>query len=193
MGVLQSLVLKNRSYRRFKEDENISSDFLKELVSLASITPSGRNAQPLKYVLINTPETNLKVFNTLSWAAYLKGKGTPIEGERPSAYIVILLDKHISENPFCDHGIVAQTILLGAVEKGYGGCMIMNIKKEELSNILNLPEHFEILMVIALGKPIEQVVLETMPQDGNFQYWRDEQQVHHVPKRSVNELILKIQ
>jgi len=193
MGVLQSLVLKNRSYRRFKEDENISSDFLKELVSLASITPSGRNAQPLKYVLINTPETNLKVFNTLSWAAYLKGKGAPNEGERPSAYIVILLDKHISENPFCDHGIVAQTILLGAVEKGYGGCMIMNIKKEELSNILNLPEHFEILMVIALGKPIEQVVLETMPQDGNFQYWRDEQQVHHVPKRSVNELILKIQ
>ncbi|HOT13880.1 MAG TPA: nitroreductase family protein [Bacteroidales bacterium] len=193
MGVLQSLVLKNRSYRRFKEDENISSDFLKELVSLASITPSGRNAQPLKYVLINTPETNLKVFNTLSWAAYLKGKGAPNEGERPSAYIVILLDKHISENPFCDHGIVAQTMLLGAVEKGYGGCMIMNIKKEELSNILNLPEHFEILMVIALGKPIEQVVLETMPQDGNFQYWRDEQQVHHVPKRSVNELILKIQ
>ncbi|HEY9125115.1 MAG TPA: nitroreductase family protein [Bacteroidales bacterium] len=193
MGVLQSLVLKNRSYRRFKEDEIISSDFLKELVSLASITPSGRNAQPLKYVLINTPETNLKVFNTLSWAAYLKGKGAPNEGERPSAYIVILLDKHISENPFCDHGIVAQTMLLGAVEKGYGGCMIMNIKKEELSNILNLPEHFEILMVIALGKPIEQVVLETMPQDGNFQYWRDEQQVHHVPKRSVNELILKIQ
>jgi nitroreductase len=192
MGVLHSLVFKNRSYRRFKEDESISSDFLKELVSLASFTPSGRNAQPLKYVLINTPETNLKVFSTLAWAAYLKGKGTPIAGERPSAYIVILLDKHISENPLCDHGIVAQTMLLGAVENGYGGCMIMNIKKDELRNILSLPEHFEILMVIALGKPIEEVVLETMPPDGNFQYWRDEQQIHHVPKRSTNELILNI-
>ena len=192
MGVLQSLVLRNRSYRRFKEDEAISSDFLKELVSLASFTPSGRNAQPLKYVLINSPESNLKVFNTLAWAAYLKGKGTPIAGERPLAYITILLDKRISENPFCDHGIVAQTMLLGAVENGYGGCMIMNIKKEELRNILNLPEYFEILMVIALGKPIEQIALETMLPDGNFQYWRDKQQVHHVPKRGANELILNI-
>ncbi|MCX7987459.1 MAG: nitroreductase family protein, partial [Bacteroidales bacterium] len=113
----------------------------------------------------------------------------PSEGERPTAYIVMLLDKNISEQPFCDHGIAAQTILLGAVEKGLGGCILMSIKKDMLREALQIPHTLEILMVIALGKPAEKIVIDPMPANGDFKYWRDEEGIHHVPKRSLSELI----
>lgn len=191
MSSLRNLVIKNRSYRRFDEGYAIPLETLEEFVDLTRYGASGRNAQPLKYILSNTPEANQLIFPTLVWAAYLKDWAGPTEGERPAAYVVMLLDKNISEQPLCDHGIAAQTILLAAVEKGLGGCILMSIKKEQLREALQIPASFEILMVIALGKPAEQVVIEPLPSNGDFKYWRDEQGVHHVPKRSLEEIIWK--
>ncbi len=188
---LKDLVLLNRSYRRFDETHFFSIKELEELIDLTRYIASGRNAQPLKYILSYQPSTNNLIFPTLTWAAYLKDWDGPADGERPTAYIVMLLDKSISEQPLCDHGIAAQTILLGAVEKGWGGCILMSIKKQQLNEVLDIPTHFEILMVIALGKPIEKIVLEPMV-NGDFRYWRDENNVHHVPKRALNEIIWKI-
>ncbi|MCE1255467.1 MAG: nitroreductase family protein [Anaerolineae bacterium] len=190
--MFRDLVLKNRSYRRFFEDESISLETLKELVDLARVTPSAANSQPIKFILSNEPETNSKIFPALLWAAYIKDWAGPQPGERPSAYIVVLLDKNIRPTVICDQGIAAQTILLGAVEKGLGGCMIASVRKEDLSRDLNIPERYEILLVIALGKPNEIVELEPVPESGDIRYWRDEQQTHHVPKRSLDDLILKI-
>ncbi len=191
MSVLKELVLKNRSYRRFDEKFQVSPEILMELIDLARITPSARNAQPLKYIISYTAESNRLIFPSLAWAAYLKNWNGPAEGERPTAYIVVLLDKNISENPFCDHGITAQTILLGAVEKGLGGCIIMSLKKDKLKEDLQISDQYEILMVIALGKPAEKIVLEPIPKNGDFRYWRDEADTHHVPKRSLEEIVVK--
>ena len=188
--MIRDLVEKNRSYRRFIQDEIIGLDTLRELVDIARITPSAANSQPIKYILSNDPALNEKIFSALLWAAYIKDWGGPQPGERPSAYIVMLLDKNIRPNVICDQGIAAQTILLGAVEKGLGGCMIASVRKEELSKTLNIPERYEILLVLALGKPKETVVLEAMPESGDIRYWRDEQSIHHVPKRSLDEIIL---
>lgn len=184
------LVLKNRSYRRFYEDVPIGLDTLRELVNLARLTPSARNMQPLKYVLCCERETNAAIFATLAWAGYLPDWPGPVEGERPSAYIVVLGDKTLSQSFGVDHGIAMQTILLGAVEKGLGGCIIGSIQREKLRQILGIPERFEILNVVALGKPKEVVVLDPVGPDGNIKYWRDKDQVHHVPKRSLEELIV---
>lgn len=189
--MLKDLILKNRSYRRFCEEIQIEKQTLLELIDLARLSASGRNAQPLKYILSNTSELNSKIFPALAWAGYLKDWEGPADGEKPSAYIIMLLDKAISTNYFCDNGIAAQSILLGATEKGLGGCMIMSIKKEMLQKALSIPEQFEILMVIALGKPKEVVVLEPMTENGDCKYWRDSQQVHHVPKRALEEIVLK--
>ncbi|OPY10908.1 MAG: Nitroreductase family protein [Syntrophus sp. PtaB.Bin001] len=90
----------------------------------------------------------------------------------------------------CDHGIAAQSILLGAVERGLGGCMIASIKRESLRKVLNIPEKYEILLVLALGKPGESVFLENLGPDGDIRYWRDEKGGHHVPKRPLADLIL---
>lgn len=188
--VLKDLVAKNRSYRRFDESFPITEQTLRELVDLARLTPSGANFQPLKYLLACTPEKNAEIFPTLAWAGYLKEWPGPDAGERPSAYILILGDTEITKNFGCDHGITAQTILLGAAEKGLGGCMIGNIKRESLREALGISERFEILLVLALGKPVEEVVIEELPEDGSVKYWRDEKAVHHVPKRALKNIII---
>ena len=189
--MLSDIVLKNRSYRRFDESFDIDDKLLRECVDLARLSASGANAQPLKYVLSNNRQTNAKIFSTLSWAGYLQDWPGPAEGERPSAYIVVLVDTNLRKDPGCDHGIAAQSIMLGAVEKGLGGCMLGSIRKQELSDALQLPSHFEILLVVALGKPVETVEVEAVGRDGDIKYWRDANGVHHVPKRALDDIILE--
>jgi len=189
--MISELIRQNRSIRRFHQDEAIPESDLLEMVDNARLTPSGRNAQTLRYVLSNTPEMNALIFPTLAWAGYLTGWGGPKEGERPSAYIVILNDDTISKTYFCDHGIASLAILLTAVEKGYGGCIIASVKSDVLRETLQIPEKYSIVQVIALGKPAETVVIEPMT-DGDIKYWRDAQEVHHVPKRRLDDIIVKL-
>lgn len=187
---LRELVLKNRSYRRFFQEQPLTLDILRELVDLARLTPSGANRQPLRYILSAEVEKNAAIFDCLAWAGYLRDWPGPDEGERPTGYVVILLDTEINKNAGCDHGIAAQTILLGAAERGLGGCMIGSIQRERLSAALHIPQKYEILLVLALGAPKESVTLEQVGADGDIRYWRDAQGGHHVPKRSLDELII---
>jgi len=191
MNGLHDLVSRNRSCRRFEESYAIPRDTLVELVALARCTASAANRQPFKYILSADPETNDHIFPCLTWAASLKDWDGPAPGQRPSAYIVILIDKRITEDWWCDDGIAAQTILLGAVEKGLAGCMMGAIQKERLQQELNIPDHLMIRLVLALGKPAETIVLEDLEPGGDIQYWRDQSDIHHVPKRKLEELILK--
>jgi nitroreductase len=188
--MLRDLVLRNRSYRRFYQEISINRETLKELVDLARLSASAANRQPLKYALSCDARTNAKVFPNLAWAGYLKDWSGPEKGERPSAYIVILGDSTISSSIDCDHGIAAQSILLGATEKGLGGCIIGSVRKSALSQALAIPAEYEILLVIALGKPKESVVLEDMATGGDIRYWRNDQGVHHVPKRLLDDVII---
>ena len=185
---LKDLLLKNRSYRRFYQEVKIPFEELKELVGLTCFCASGRNAQPLWYAIVDTGEKCGMVFSQLAWAGYLTEWPGPEEGERPVAYLIQLLDTRVVENCLCDDGIQAQTILLGAVEKGYGGCIIKAFKNEALREILGLPEYMSIRYVLALGKPKETVVLESMKNE-DYKYWRDAAGVHHVPKRDPEALI----
>ena len=188
--MIKELVLKNRSYRRFDANVLVNTQTLYDLVELARICPSAANLQPIKYYLSNSADLNDIIFSTLAWAGYLKDWAGPQQDEQPSAYIIILGDKSIKADFGIDPGIVAQTMLLGAVEKGLGGCMIASVRRQELHQALNLPDELEIVLVIALGKPVETVILEDLPADGSIRYYRDEQAVHHVPKRSLQELIV---
>ncbi len=188
---VKKLVKKNRSYRRFYNSYKVPKKLLVELVDIARLTPSARNLQPLKYFISCDKDTNEKIFSTLSWAGYLKPGGIEIAPEeRPSAYIVILGDKRISDNFMVDAGISAQTILLAAVEKKLGGCIVATIKKDILRNLIPENENYEILLVIALGKQKEKVVIEEM-KGNDVKYWRTDM-IHHVPKRSLKEILLNL-
>ncbi|MGE5350601.1 MAG: nitroreductase family protein [Acidobacteriota bacterium] len=188
--MLKDLILKNRTYRRFFEDEVISRQTLTELVDLARLSASASNLQPIKYILSSDRELNSEIFPCLAWAGYLKDWPGPIEGERPAAYIIMLGDTSISKIFGSDQGIAAQSIMLGAVEKGLGGCIIASVQKQKLREVLNISEHLEILLVLALGKPKENVVIENLPLTGEVRYWRSEDGTHHVPKRSLDEIII---
>jgi len=188
--MLHELILKNRSYRRFDEADAIEMEVLTSLVDLARCSPSAANLQPLKYILSCEPAKNALIFPHLAWAGYIEDWDGPGEGERPSAYIVILGDSTIGAKFQYDAGIAAASILLGAVEQGLGGCMIGSIQRDELRAALRIPDRFEILLVVALGRPQERIVLETTGADGDIRYWRDADGVHHVPKRPLDELII---
>ncbi len=180
---------KSRSYRRFHEDVAIPVEDLMTIADAARLSPSGRNIQPLKFFISHTRELNEKVFPTLAWAGYLTEWDGPEAGERPSAYIIQLLDTQIATATICDEGITAQSILLQATELGYGGCIIASVKREALREALGLPEHLQIKNVIALGRPKETVIIEDM-KDGEYKYWRTPDATHHVPKRPLDEIVI---
>ena len=188
--MIRDLILQNRSRRRFYQEVTIEHKTLRDLIDLARCSASAANRQPLKYILSCDPEKNAQIFPHIGWVRALKDWPGPVEGERPSAYIIILLDTEISKYAGCDHGIAAQSIFLGASERGLGGCMHGSAKKEELSKALGILPRYETLLGLSLGKPKEEVVLETTGPDGNFNFWRDSDSVYHVPKRRLDDIII---
>lgn len=188
--MLRELIVRNRSYRRFYQQETVDLDTLRELVDLARLSASGANRQPLKYALFCDEERNAQIFACLGWAGYLKDWDGPVEGERPAAYIVILGDTEISASFGVDHGIAAQSILLGATERGLGGCIIASVQRDRLREALGIDGRYEILLVLALGRPKEVVIVEPVGPGGDIRYWRDEQGAHHVPKRDLDDIIV---
>lgn len=188
--MLADLVLQNRSCRRYYQGHRVSADTLWGLVDLARLSASGANLQPLKYIASCHPEQNEIIFKTLAWAGYLKDWPGPAEGEKPAAYIIIMADTAISQDPGCDHGIAAQSILLGAREKGLAGCLLGTIKRRQLQEQLGIAPQYKILLVVAIGKPREEVVVDPLKADEGVKYWRDAEDVHHVPKRLLENIMV---
>ena len=189
--MIEDLIRKNRSCRRFYENHDCDVETLKGLVNLARLSASAANLQPLKYIICSDRQKNEEIFRCLGWAAYLKDWQGPEPGERPSAYIIILGDSAIARDFGCDHGIAAQSILLGAREAGLAGCMIGNIRRKTLASVFDVPAHLKILLVIALGRPKEVIELQSVGPDGAIKYWRDDKGVHHVPKRNLSDIVFK--
>ena len=189
--MIEDLIKSNRSCRRFLPKATVPVDTLRWLVNLARMSASAANLQPLKYILAHEPHKNEKIFSCLKWAAYLKDWPGPPEGERPSAYIIMVGDGNLAKNFGADTGIAAQSILLGARERGLAGCMIGSLNQAVLQEMFQLPAPLEILLVIALGKPKETAVIDDMQPGDGIEYWRDEQGVHHVPKRRLGDIILR--
>ena len=184
------LVRDNRSCRRFDNAVPVETDTLEKLVDLARNCASAANMQPLKFFLSSDPKRNEDIYSCLGWAAYLKDWKGPTPEERPAAYIIIMGDHRIADKFWCDHGIAAQTILLGARAMGLAGCMFAAVNTKRLASLLKLGEHLETKLVVALGKPVEIACIDDVEDGGDIRYWRDDNQVHHVPKRKLQDLII---
>ncbi|NLJ80141.1 MAG: nitroreductase [Firmicutes bacterium] len=187
--MFKELVKKTRSFRRFKQEPAPSLEQLEELVGLTRFSPSAGNLQPLKYVLVRAEEQRGQVFSCLTWAAYLKDWAGPAKEERPTAYIIICSDPEINSEPETDVGLAAQTLLLGAREQGWGGCLLASIDRARLRQFLDLSPALKIHLTLALGTPAETVKV-TEAAGENIRYWRDAQQIHYVPKRKREDLII---
>lgn len=188
--MISDIVYRNRSYRRFYESKRITLEMLLSIMETARFIPSAANLQKIRYYLIYDQEKCNQIFPDLKWASYLKNWNGPKPGERPSAYIIILAPINSSNMVYIDAGIAAQTILLCAVEKGLGGCILGSVDRKKVQHTFSLPENTEIILVIALGYPAEKVIIEDVTEPEKIEYWRDEQDVHHIPKRKLSELII---
>lgn len=186
----EELITKARSHRRF-DQKTLPEGFLKRMVGYARLSPSSGNMQFLKFVTIESKEARESLFPKLKWAGALKEWDGPAPGERPTGYVVILLDKNINANPSCDHGITAQSMVLGAAAEGVACCMIGSFGKVSVSEILKLDENLSPCLILAFGYPGEEVVLEDLKSGSTSSYYRDGADVHHVPKRTVDELIVE--
>ena len=191
--MLIDLLKKNRSYRGYDDSFRIDRSMLEELIDCTRYTASSVNIQPLKYFAASEPETVALIQPLTHWAGKLKELHLPREGHRPTAFIVICQDMSVSDSPTMfqrDIGIAAQTILLAATEKGLGGGMIGSFEKNALKKALSLPEQIEPMMVLAIGKPDETVLLTEVGPGGSTDYYRDENDVHFVPKRALKDILL---
>lgn len=191
---MQEIIAKTRTFRRFVEKDRISTKTLQDLIDLARLGGSARNSQPWQYMLVTDPKVCEQIFPYLGWAGYLSDWKGPIEGERPSAYILCLLNKKWLKGPESeaqfDLGIATQNILLGAMDQRIGGCRI-GAFNPKLSEVFHLPDHLDLSLVLALGKPRETVIVEECASDEEIKYWRDEKGVHHVPKRSLESCLIE--
>ncbi len=175
-----------RTIRKYMQ-KDVPQEVLLRCVDAARLSPSGANRQPLKYVIVNDQELLKEVFSTLKWAGYLPGY-QPSEHEMPRAYIVIVLDKSIHENPGHDAGIAAMSISMVAYDAGLGSCILGAVDREKLRGILKMPDGLDIVLVVALGYPAENPVADKV-RDGDIKYWLDENGVLHVPKRDLEEVV----
>ena len=190
--MIRDLAIKNRSYRAYDRSVRISRNEMEELVDMTRYVASSVNDQPLKYYIACEEEDVKKVQALTLWAKGLPELHLPFPGTEPVAFVVICIDQDIvvgGRNYLRDIGAVAQTMLLAAVEKGLGGCMIGNIMKGSLKNLFNMPQNIEPNLVVAFGKPDEKIVI-TDVKDGNTHYYRDADGTHYVPKRSLDEILL---
>ncbi len=190
---LKDLIKKNRSYRGYDESRKVTRDELLEMVDCARLTASSVNQQPLRYYLANEKEDVEKIQALTQWARALPELELPHKGMYPTAFIVICQDMRVSDSlaKFSrDVGIAAQTILLKATEMGLGGCMIGSFDAKKVSEAVQLPEYIKPHLVVAIGKPAEKVVLKEIGPEESTKYYRDENDVHYVPKRRLNDLII---
>ena len=193
--MIKDIAARCRSYRRFFEDEHIPRELLVSWVDTARVVASSANGQPLRYLVFDAPQDCERIFPNTAWAGALKDWPGPEEGERPSAYIVICCDSQRSLGErftAWDEGIAAQTIMLAATEAGFGGCMIASFKKASVAELCGVAgSAIEPSLVLALGKPKEDVRLVEMGEDGSTTYYRDAQQVHYVPKRPLSDILIQ--
>ena len=182
MELLES-IKRRRSIRRFKQ-EPVPESLLKDLVSVAVVAPSGGNAQPLRYVIVHTPEMVKGVFELTAWAAHVRPKRNPVWGvSAPTAFIAVCVASGVENNPllFADAGASIQNMLLRAVDLGLGACWLGAFDKGKVADALLL-EDLGCVYLVAVGYPDESPEMQTIKVGQPTKYNVDANDVLHVPK-----------
>jgi nitroreductase len=186
----ETLVQKRRTIRRFSQ-EPIGLEQLKKLIGYARVAPAGNNIQAVEYIIVLNQETREKLFPLVKWAASLpQGKRAPKPGQEPTGYIIVLLNTKIKKGADFDVGASVENILLGATNIGLAACWMGAIDRKIIGKLLDIPKFYDVKHVISLGYPGEESVVEEYKD--SFKYWKDEDKKMHVPKRSLDNIILKI-
>ena len=193
--MIHEIVTASRTVRSFDETKPVSCETLEKLIDTARLSPSAKNAQPLRYILINEKETVETLVSMTKYAAALPELHLPPVGHHPTAFIAVLTDTEVSavngRFTMFDAGLSCQSLMLRAHEEGLGGVILASFEAERVKTVLDIGERYEPLVLIALGVPDEEVRLCEVGDDGKTEYYRDENDVHFVPKRKLGDVIIK--
>ncbi|MCL5071622.1 MAG: nitroreductase family protein [Actinobacteria bacterium] len=183
-------IISRRTIRKFKQTD-IPVEILKKIVNAGRLAPSAGNLQPLEYFIAVDNALREKIFSTLSWARYIKPEGNPQKGEKPMAYIIIIVNDKIANPALFKYDIGASTenIIITALAEGIGCCWIASVNKNDLSEILQIPKDYSIDCVLAFGYPLENPVYEDIKKDGSIKYYKDSEGRLHVPKRKLEDIV----
>ncbi len=181
------LILSRRTIRQFKPIP-IARAILERIVNAGRLAPSAGNMQPLEFVVVDDREMCRRVFPCLRWAAYIAPHGNPRPGQEPVAYIFPVINLGIREKGYeNDVGAAVENMILTAWEEGIGSCWLISVERAKAAEMLGLPPDYRIDSVLALGYPAERPVIEDFA--GSVKYWKDEQDVLHVPKRRLVDVL----
>ena len=176
-----------RTIRKFTQ-EPIPKQILTRIADAARLSPTANNRQPLRFLVVNDPKLCEQVFPCTHWARSLGPEGTPGEGERPTAYILILVEKEL-ESPWIAHdvGAAAQTIMLAAQNHRIGTCWMASIDRDAIGELLHIPWKYRLDTLISIGYPAERSVYED--EQGDVTYYKDGQGIMHIPKRRLTDIL----
>jgi len=180
---------KRRSIRKFT-DQPVDYELLKKFVSYARLSASAKNLQPIRYYIACGGKIADDIFQHVSWAGYLKGAHSPSFEQRPRAYIMFLYDKDIAAAPRWDIGASSHAIQLMAQYEGLGTCWMGAINRSKITELCKISDAYTLDSLLAIGYPGESPVTESV-DDGDIKYYLDDEKVLHVPKLSIDDIIIK--
>jgi len=128
------------------------------------------------------------LFAPLAWGGYVTPRRVPAEGCRPMAYVVAVICDNEVSGVLSDGGAAMQTMILTAWSEGVASCWIASVNRPAVAELLGVPEEFRVYDVLALGYPDEKPVPEVMQGD-SIKYWLDDNDVLHVPKRRLSDVV----
>lgn len=185
-GSVYQLIIKRRSIRRFRP-QKVPYELLEKAVNAGRLAPSAGNHQPWEYIIVDDEKLVPKIFSLVRFAGYLDWSPQP--EEMPTSYIAVIIRKERIHATY-DVGLAAENIILTCLEKGVGSCLIRAFNKQKATELLEVPPGYSIQILIALGYPAENPLLEKLKtKDGSIKYWKDEEGVLHVPKRALSNIL----
>jgi nitroreductase len=194
MNVYEAIT-KRRSIRRF-QNKAVPYEALEKCIDAARLAPSGRNQQLGEYVVINDPKVLPGIFENIGGSAKLPpDKGGPRPEQAPKAYTIILINKTLESDAnrrrvtLIDVGLAAENIMLTALEQGIGCCPILMFNEADIKLLLEIPDSYDVALVIAMGYPDESPLADVATDSVNI--WVDDKGVRHVPKRKLADIIHK--
>lgn len=188
---LYDMIINRRTIRKFKP-EKLTDAQLMRYINAARVAPSAANLQPLRYIAVNRSQTVDALFPLLRWAGYLAPDYNPQLGERPVAYVAVCADLTVKTKHFeTDMGAAVENLILSALCDGVGACWIAAVDYEKAEKLLELDENTKLLSVIALGYPAE-APKEVSMQEDSIRYYLNEERTLCVPKRNMDEVLIKV-
>lgn len=142
-------ILKRRSVREFTESP-VSTEDINIILNAGRWAPSGLNNQPWRFIVIRKKDTIMQVSECTHYTKVVVG--APL-------LIAVYLDRDNSYNYIKDVqavGAAIQNMLLTVCELDLGAVWLGEILKkgEKVNSILECPESFELMAVLAIGEPV---------------------------------------